>query len=339
MFTRWDAKTNKTIIVFFRRPKFDDIKRPQEYFGGLTKKDLEDPFWMYKFALAEILTKQNTSVWKVRTKVRDKEKDAEQADQQQKARYRNDNTYRLLHDLARHTIHGSETLEATVAIVECLAQEHDSMKEILALDSARPSTKTAASVLMAHRKQHSSLMCHLSALRSLLHRSISNKERLLNEINLVFNTVAQHDASTSHDLAKASRLDSAAMKTIAFVTTAFLPATFIAAIFSTSFFNFEQDKGWDVSPKFWIYWVCAVPVTVLAVVSLHYWQAWFVEDGQGEKMVRMSTWNFSDLAKMPKMPRPRLSPKDSKDTSTYDTREAYDMRDIETGRDSHGLKP
>jgi len=332
MFTKWDAETNKTVIVFFRRPVLDDMKRPQEYFGGLTKKHLEDPFWVYTFALGEILTKQNTSVWEVRTMVRDKEKDAEKADQKRKASYRNDNTYRLLHDLARHAIHGTETLEATVAIVEYLAQEHDSMKELLALDAARPSSKTAAVVLTAHRKQHSSLIFQLSALRSLLHRSISNKERLLNEINLVFNTVAQHDASTSHDLAKASRLDSAAMKTIAFVTTAFLPSTFIAAIFSTSFFNFEQDKGWDVSPKFWIYWVCAIPVTVLAVVSLHYWEAWFVGDGQGEKMERMSTRKLSNSTKLS---RTRLSPKDSKDTSTYDTR---GLGDIEMGHDAHGAK-
>ncbi|KAF1828036.1 hypothetical protein BDW02DRAFT_513476 [Decorospora gaudefroyi] len=78
------------------------------------------------------------------------------------------------------------------------------------------------------------------------------------------------------DLGEAARLDSGALKTIAVVTMAFLPPTFLSAIFSMSFFNYtpSQDGAkpeWSVSHKFWIYWVCAVPLTCLTM-ALWYWR-------------------------------------------------------------------
>ena len=49
---------------------------------------------------------------------------------------------------------------------------------------------------------------------SLRYRSISNRERLQNEIQLAFNSVAQYDAGITVDIGRASQTDSAAMKTI-----------------------------------------------------------------------------------------------------------------------------
>lgn len=92
-------------------------------------------------------------------------------------------------------------------------------------------------------------------------------------------------------LNEAVRKDSAAMRTIAVVTLAFLPSTFISVrvelvifdhlliigqtIFSTSFFNFSpgpkaQQGGWFVSDKIWIYWVIAIPLTIMTL-SIWLW--------------------------------------------------------------------
>jgi hypothetical protein len=43
-----------------------------------------------------------------------------------------------------------------------------------------------------------------------------------------YNTVAQYDSRLSVQINKAVQIDSAAMKTIAYLTLAFLPATFIS---------------------------------------------------------------------------------------------------------------
>jgi len=44
-----------------------------------------------------------------------------------------------------------------------------------------------------------------------------------------------------------------------------------------SFFNFtpgdSSEKGqWRVSEHFWVYWVVAVPVTIMTVMSWSHWQ-------------------------------------------------------------------
>jgi hypothetical protein len=58
------------------------------------------------------------------------------------------------------------------------------------------------------------------------------------------------------------------MRTIASVTLAFLSATFVSAIFSMSFFNYSPDSGsWTISDKFWVYWVVAIPITIISVIT------------------------------------------------------------------------
>ena len=52
-----------------------------------------------------------------------------------------------------------------------------------------------------------------------------------------------------------------------------------------SFFNYTPDpsrSGWSVSSEFWIYWVCAVPLTCLTLAVWHWRQ------GMGRRLIRMS---------------------------------------------------
>lgn len=89
---------------------------------------------------------------------------------------------------------------------------------------------------------------------SLRSRSASNNERLLNETNLAFNTVAQYDSRIGVEIGRAAQTDGSAMKTIAILTITFFPATFISAVFSMSFFNYNPESSeWTVSEKFWVY--------------------------------------------------------------------------------------
>ena len=113
-------------------------------------------------------------------------------------------------------------------------------------------------------------------IRNLGHRAVSNRERLQNEIQLAFNTVAQYDAGITVDIGRAAQTDSAAMKTIGYITMTFLPATFISALFSMSFFDFDAEANiWSMSSKFWVYWACAIPTTLVTFVLWHFWHKIF----------------------------------------------------------------
>jgi hypothetical protein len=126
------------------------------------------------------------------------------------------------------------------------------------------------------RKFHKRINFYQHMLSSLQSRSTSNKERLLNEIQLAFNTVAQYDSHISLEIGRAAQVDSAAMKTIAFLTMTFFPATFISAIFSMSFFSYNPNTDqWFVSKMFWLYWVVAIPVKCITTLVWLFWHKFF----------------------------------------------------------------
>lgn len=113
--------------------------------------------------------------------------------------------------------------------------------------------------------------------KSLKSRSQALGDRLHNEINLAFNTVAQHDSGITVRIGKAAQNDSAAVKTIALLTLIFLPGTFIATVFGMGFFNFSQADNtqllqWSVSKDIWVYWAITIPVTGVTVLGWLLWQ-------------------------------------------------------------------
>ena len=172
--------------------------------------------------------------------------------------------YRHLHDVTRHAIHVSETIGLAVTTVNDIITKH---KQFIADRSfICEDAKTAGN------KIHSRFKFYASALSGLQSRSISNKKRLLNEVRLSFNLVAQRDSSASVKISRDVQSDSAAMRTIAFATLTFFPATFISSIFSMSFFSFDtEDDKWRVSESFWVYWVVVIPITCITLALWFYW--------------------------------------------------------------------
>lgn len=75
-------------------------------------------------------------------------------------------------------------------------------------------------------------------------------------------------AGEQRKLAHASKRDSSAMKTISFLGAFFLPGAYMASVFSMTFFNF-QNSGPVLSPKFWVYWVITIPLTI-GIVAFWY---------------------------------------------------------------------
>ncbi|CAF9924567.1 MAG: hypothetical protein ALECFALPRED_002785 [Alectoria fallacina] len=139
---------------------------------------------------------------------------------------------------------------------------------------ARPLGSDLPSVVFAETRQHLNFQSKL--FKTLKSRSQALGDRLQNEINLAFNTVAQYDSRVVVRIGKAAQKDNATMKTIALLTLIFLPGTFIAAIFGMGFFNFSmvddnQLPKWSVSKDIWVYWAITVPVTGVTVL---FWLLW-----------------------------------------------------------------
>ncbi|KAI1629454.1 hypothetical protein EDD37DRAFT_604343 [Exophiala viscosa] len=197
--------------------------------------------------LGELLKMYDHSVWTIR----DVERDLSGATRQKHL------DFAQMHDLARHIIHTCE-----IIAVAC-----DSITELLAghgVDNGgRCKCLLGATDTIRAACPHNEIAFTLGLLRNLGRRAEALSARLKNEINLGFNLVVQHD--------------SASMKTIAVVTLAFLPATFVSTIFSMSFFSLSFDdvtgkQEWNVSNSFWIYWVLAVPLTILTLLCWTYGQ-------------------------------------------------------------------
>ncbi|KAJ5163014.1 uncharacterized protein N7500_004844 [Penicillium coprophilum] len=251
IFTRWLPSTNQTVILAF------DLDPPvkERFLRAVMRPDerwLNDPFWIYPHLAELIALIEEPSVWAIRDHVRLTETEA-------KPEGRPQPDYRRLHDIARHAIHVNETLDIALQNMEHILIQHESY-------ISNPDNDSASS-----EDIHFRLRSWQSFIANLRSRSISNEKRLQNEIQLAFNTVAQHDASVTLEIGRATQLDSATMKTIAFVTLTFLPPTFICAIFSMSFFDFGGDSGWTMSNKFWVYWVFAIPTTILTTLVWTYW--------------------------------------------------------------------
>ena len=259
IFTRWFPSTKQTIVIVFDAPPLLIRERIPHLMFSPDSSHLSDPFWVYKDILQEAVRLQDIAVWSLRTRVRDLEKKRERREEIRKPTGRPQPNYTQLHGLARHATHVSEMLDVATQVAGQVVAQHSS----LMIDSP-----AGTAVLQGI---HCRLQFFEGLISSLRHRSASNKDRLLNEIQLAFHTVAQYDAGTSVKIGRAAQSDSAAMKTIAFATLIFLPPTFICAIFSMSFFESTNSGDWIVSDKFWLYWAVAVPTTILTTALWHFW--------------------------------------------------------------------
>ena len=264
MFTHWEAESGKSSILIFDPPVrlMNMIRGP--LFDNLTPQELTDPFWVYARILEDVVDVQNETVWDIRVPIRAAEKEA-----RKNLKRKPDLDYVDLYELARHAIHGIETLELAARTARSIIQHHDTYSRV----SSSPASPQQASIVQASfHAIHERMLFYEHMIDSLRFRAAANKERLLNEIQLAINRVAQYDTGLTVKIGQDTRSDSQAMRSIAFVTLTFLPATFIAAIFSTSFFHNEPDTGWTLSSEFWIYWAIAIPTTVITGAGWLFWQ-------------------------------------------------------------------
>lgn len=191
--------------------------------------------------------------------------------------------YPRLHDIARWAMVVCEILEVNIKTLEYVLDCHDHfMKELSDLEP-----KSTANPAIHGTHQYLRFYAHV--IYSMNCRCASYRDRMKNEIQLVFNVVAQSEARASMAIAMATKADSETMKATSLVALVFLPPTFISAVFSTTFFQFGADpQSWEVSDKFWLYWAVVVPVTMvcIAIWYMRFFRSAAVVSGARAKFVR-----------------------------------------------------
>ncbi|KAI0888112.1 uncharacterized protein GGS22DRAFT_155103 [Annulohypoxylon maeteangense] len=266
LFTRW-VMPNKMAILAFDPVDIIEEWLSSQFIKHLHQDELQDPYWPYIRVLEELVTLHGTSVWSLRNLIRTTELSPSR--DHRNARNKPKHNYSRLHDIARHAIHVSETLDLSVKLSENILQEH---KQLATPDSdvdRRFSTEGAQMFKRAYCNTRSRIAFFRNALSSLRCRSSSNHQRLNNEIQLRFHTDSQYDSQASVEINWSTKSDSASMRWIAIVSLVFLPANLVSSIFSTTFFS-GSDGALSVSSDFWIYWVVLVVVTVVTMIFWFY---------------------------------------------------------------------
>jgi Mg2+ and Co2+ transporter CorA len=107
-----------------------------------------------------------------------------------------------------------------------------------------------------------------------VHEMDYTQKKLQSQFSVLYNLMVQRDTRLNYEVAKASKRDSSAMKTISVVTLTFLPATFVSTVFSTTVFDFQNWDALDqsvASKGWWIYLLCCVLSTL---VTFGFWYSW-----------------------------------------------------------------
>ncbi|THY12279.1 hypothetical protein D6D00_10487, partial [Aureobasidium pullulans] len=262
-FSRWTDKTH--FLICLDVP--DDV--PEKFVAALEARSGTQnsnaplqPYALHVILMDLLVPLYDQSVWDLSKRIRTIEKNRE---------LMTDTDFPGLHEVARHTAHATETVQVAGDVLERMASQCG----ILAQRQSEDSASEAESEEMYERFEMLRFM-H-SMMTGVAARSISNEKRLSNEINLVFNMMAQKDNDVNIDIAKATRIDSAAMKTIAVVTLTFLPATYVSALLGMNLFAFDPDTDnghITYSSDLWIYFVISIPLTIFVLSVWWIWQRW-----------------------------------------------------------------
>ncbi|OCL02180.1 hypothetical protein AOQ84DRAFT_443530 [Glonium stellatum] len=108
---------------------------------------------------------------------------------------------------------------------------------------------------------------HLTSLELMQKRSQETLTMLGVALNLRIQATALGINNNMLNLAQDTVDDSATVRVITIVTLVYLPASFAASLLGTNLFVFQTMEGssFQVSGKFWVFFVIAIPLTVLTV--------------------------------------------------------------------------
>lgn len=175
----WTPPSSTTIICFDFPPRLPALIETALR-ASMAEIDFSDPYSPLLVIIRELLILYDNSVWSIRNHIANWEGVSLSIKHPalfffpliSQARH-SDPDYLLLHEIARHAIHVSETLTVAVRSIKDLEQQHQEFRN-LHLRGTSPSLRN-----------HSPFRLLLRIMEGLLSRSESNKARIQNETQLV----------------------------------------------------------------------------------------------------------------------------------------------------------
>ncbi|ERS97220.1 hypothetical protein HMPREF1624_06551 [Sporothrix schenckii ATCC 58251] len=151
-----------------------------------------------------------------------------------------------------------------------------------------PATEVALDKL--HRSMLSRFDFFRQKLKGIRHYAHTTISRLDIQRGALYNIIAQKESKLNLEMAQhqrllalASKRDNQSMKALSIVGAVFLPATYLASLFSMTFFNFQvggnggggsgggDDDSPSVAPTLWIYFAITIPLTLVVLAALFWW--------------------------------------------------------------------
>ncbi|KAF1818041.1 uncharacterized protein K489DRAFT_385310 [Dissoconium aciculare CBS 342.82] len=211
------------------------------------------PLGIYSVLIATLLSEFDAELWGFKSPLRDFEKNrlnATNEDQDLGTRYGK------MHELSRHIIHMSETIEVTAQTIEQIVVTHQRWSKREFVSSAPPSMAAVDQTEQGDRSSDEAnieeeLLFDLTLFRNLKLRAKSFEKRLHNEIQLAFNWVAAQNSAIQQELLFAQQVSLNAGKsirrTVEIASMTFLPATFLTGVFGMNMPTFTGDSWSDMS--------------------------------------------------------------------------------------------
>ncbi|KLU82594.1 hypothetical protein MAPG_01666 [Magnaporthiopsis poae ATCC 64411] len=230
------------------------------------------PFAVYS-TIASVVTRNfDDALWTFQGHVRKFEK--LRVGQQPQAM---DDRFIKMHDLSRHVIHTTETLQVTARTLASIRNHHSRCRKAHEAEAGRSSADDNASNNNAMHGQECNenegipeMLFYQEFIENLRLRAGAFNERVGNEILLSFHLSSADDNITAKQILQDGRNDGRELtQLVSTATLLFLPGTFVSGFFGMNFFGTDGLGDWR---RIWIFFVVAVPLTVGAFLTRHFYQ-------------------------------------------------------------------
>ena len=138
----------------------------------------------------------------------------------------------------------------------------------LALDTALKKLRAFAGATHESRYDDSDVSQFVEDMHVRAKTQMEHRARMLERINMylqvLYNLMQQQ-------IARDTKRDTSAMKSLSLLTMVFLPATAIASVMAPFVVTDQDGRDWRMSSRFWILWAVAAPVTLVVLVM---WLIW-----------------------------------------------------------------
>ncbi|KAH8698688.1 hypothetical protein BGW36DRAFT_376609 [Talaromyces proteolyticus] len=254
------------------------------YYGAHGFKNLENPYLWHVSLAEELEDVYDKAVWKVRDLVRGREKERDkpvtkagtaisvsESDNRKNGISFYTPDFPRLREIARHLIHINETFEVAIDTLESMRYHHAQFftesqnTRKLSTGSATdnsPAQQPAAEWHKIYSLIQERMYLATKRIKAIKARASTLSERLSNEADLYNHQITMVIADTT-------RRDNATVKALTLVGVFYLPGTFISGIFGSNFFNYtpgsSTGRDWNMSDKFWVYWVVTIPLTLMTL--------------------------------------------------------------------------